>query len=144
MEYDNQEKSIPELELNEEGKSNLSSIAQWGYINAIVGFISLGLTIVNAFAANSRSGNGAKGANTLSVFITVVISLILNITLIGAASYLKKGLNGLDQGYFNLGMLKLASYFKIFGIIMIIALVIVSLAILLFLFSGAGATGGIK
>lgn len=139
---DNQQNSLFELDLNDEGKANLSSIAQWGYINAVVGFISAGLTLVSAFASGAR--NSETGGNILTVFVSISISLLLNITLVNAAVNLKKGVNDSDQGYFNLGMLKLASYFKILGILLIIVLVIVFLAMLILLLASPGATSGIK
>ena len=138
----NQEKSIFELGLTDEGKSNFSSIAQWASINAIVGFVGLGLTLLSTFMASSRLNGAANTGNMITVFFTIVISLLLNITLIGAANNLKKGLTGSDQGYFNTGMLKMASYFKILGILMIIVLAIVALAMLVVIM--AGASGGFK
>ena len=138
---DNQQNSILELGLNEEAKANLTSIAQWGYINAVAGFISMGLTLVKAFAAGPAGG---QGGNILTVFITIAISLMLNITLLSAATNLKRGLIGADQGYFNLGMLKLASYFKILGILLIVILAIVFLAMLGMLVVGAAARGGMR
>jgi len=65
--------------------------------------------------------------------ITAVISLLLNITLFQAASNLKKGLVQTDQNFFGVGLAKLATYFKIIGVIIIIILVFV---VLLFLLGG--------
>jgi ABC-type multidrug transport system permease subunit len=92
--------------------------------------------------ASSRVGKAEAGGGILTILITIIISLLLNITLIAAANNLKKGLTGSDQGYFNLGMLKMASYFKILGILMIVILVFFALAMLVVIM--AGASGGFK
>ena len=138
----NQEKSMFELGLTEEGKSNFSSIAQWASINAIVGFVGIGMTILSSYMASSRLEGAAKTGNMITVFFTIIISLLLNVTLIGAANNLKKGLTGSDQGYFNTGMLKMASYFKIMGILMIIVLALFALMLIIGIM--AGAMGGFK
>ncbi|MFT3908213.1 MAG: hypothetical protein QM737_02210 [Ferruginibacter sp.] len=138
----NQEKSIFELGFTDEGKSNFSSIAQWASINAIIGFVGIGMTVLSSFMASSRLVGAAKTANMITVFFTIVISLLLNITLIGAANNLKKGLIGSDQGYFNLGMMKMASYFKIIGILMIVCLSFFTLMMIIGIM--AGAMGGFK
>ena len=74
-------------------------------------------------------GSGGK-ENSLAVNIVVIgVSLFINITLFAAAKNLKLGLDNNDQGYFNLGLAKLATYFKIIGIILLIVLIIFGIAI---------------
>jgi len=140
---ESQQKSIFELGLTDEGKSSYASIAQWALISAIVGFASLGVSIFSALKAISKvNGQNAAvaGGTFFTILITLVISLLLNITLINASNHLKKGLAFSDQGYFNTGLLKLTSYFKIVGILMIILLVIFALVILFVLIAGASGT----
>lgn len=141
---ENQQNSIFELGLTDEGRSSFSSISQWALINAIVGFVSLGVSVVTTVMSASklsRFNGAAAGSTFITVLITVLISLLLNITLISAANQLKKGLALSDQGYFNTGLLKLTTYFKIVGILMIIVLVIFVLVLLVVLI--AGASGGL-
>lgn len=125
-----------ELSLDEESKSNLSGIGQWAFINALVGFISLGVSILAAIIASNKP-NAQNSLGTL--VITVSVSLLLNITLFSASSHLKKGLADADQGKFNIGITKLASYFRILGIIIIILLAIFLLALIVGIMSGIGS-----
>jgi len=58
--------------------------------------------------------------------------------LLQAATNIKKGVTQSDQGFFGLGISKLASYFKITGILTIIFLVFMVLAILVIMITGTG------
>lgn len=135
-----QDKSIFEFNIDEEGKSHLGGIAQWANINAIVGFAGLALSVISSVVAYSRYGSLGSvtgGSNMMGLIITVAISLVLNITLLAAATNLKKGLDQTDQGLFELGLTKFTTYFKILGILLIIALVIFVLVLLIVLIAGA-------
>lgn len=133
-------KSIFELELNEEGKTQFAGIAQWCYFNAIASLVSLVVSVLGAVILISKLGEDESSqvaSTATSTLFSVVIALLLNITLLSSANNLKKGLAGADQGTFNLGMAKLATYFRILGIITIIALVVVVLALLIVMLAGA-------
>jgi hypothetical protein len=131
--------SIFDLNIDEEGKSHLATIAQWANINAIVGFISIGTTIIS-FAINiSRYGSGAV-SGILGSLITLAITLLLNITLFDAAKNIKKGVELTEQGQFTFGLTRLAGYFKIVGILTIIVLVIFFFALLFVILMGAGSS----
>jgi hypothetical protein len=131
--------TIFDLTIDEEGKSHLSSIAHWANINAIVGFISIGVIIIS-FAINiSRYGSGAV-SGILGALITLGITFLLNITLFNAAKNIKNGVELTEQGQFTFGLTKLAGYFKIVGILTIIVLVIFFFALLFGLLLGAGST----
>lgn len=136
-----QDKSIFEVDIDEEGKSQFSTIAQWANINAIVGFVSLGLTVISTIMAIGKVGSSA-GSGMFSLIISVAISLALNITLLAAATNIKKGIEQTDQGHFALGLNKMATYFKILGILTIVVLVIITLALLVVLVAGVG--GGFR
>ncbi|HPH84602.1 MAG TPA: DUF5362 family protein [Ferruginibacter sp.] len=132
--------SIFELEINEEGKSQLRGIAQWGYVNALVSIISLGISIVTSVMLVSRLGENDTSllaSTVISTLLIVIVSLLLNLTLMAAANNIKKGLAGSDQGTFNVGLGKLTTYFRILGILTIIGLVILFLAIVIGLLAGA-------
>ena len=142
---DTQDKSIFGLDIDDEGKSHLSAIAQWANINAITGFVALGvslLTLVITFnRASSYLSSGASAAAAPGIFsfiIGLVISLALNITLLAAASNIKKGVEQVNQGLFGIGLTKLATYFKILGIITIVVLAFAGLAFLIAIVAGAG------
>jgi hypothetical protein len=142
-----QDTSIFEFNIDEETKSHLNGIAQWAKVNAIVGFVALGISVITTFIGigkiSSLSGSGSAfvGSAMLGIFISVIISLLLNITLISAASYLKKAVENTDQGSFEAGITKLAAYFKILGILFIIVLVIFVLALLVGIIVGATKSG---
>jgi hypothetical protein len=136
---------LPELSLQENSKTNIASVAQWAFISAIVGFISLAISAYNTFSIKAPDlgdptlNNTNQGGRIFGFLVTAGISLLLNITLLNAASNIKKGLTTTDQGHFNYGMSKLATYFQITGILLIIALVIVALAVLIIFMAGFGA-----
>lgn len=128
------DKSIFDLNLDEESKSHLNGIAQWANINAIVSFIGLGISIISSVVALgqvSRYSSGAAGGGVSTLFITVGISLLLNVLLFTSATNIKKGLEQNNQAFFNVGITKLATYFKVVGILAIISIVLI---VLLFLF----------
>jgi hypothetical protein len=137
-----QDTSIFGLDIDDEGKSQLSAIAQWANINAIVAFASLGLSLISTVMAFSNASRylttESAGSGIVGLLVSLVISLVLNITLIAAASNIKKGIDQANQGLFGIGLTKLASYFKIVGILTIIVLVFVGLALLVTIMVGAG------
>jgi hypothetical protein len=129
--------------INEESKLHLTGIAQWANLYAIVSFVSLGLSFISIFvsyAKLSKYGYGATGSivSTLgSVIVTTAISLLLNITLFNAAKFIKMGVLGNDQSAFAMGISKLNTYFKIYGILVIIMLVFFGLFLIAGLLIGA-------
>lgn len=131
--------TIFDLTIDDEGKSHLSTIAQWANINAIVGFASIGVTIISFIISISKYGSGAV-SGILGSLITLGITFLLNITLFNAAKNIKNGVDLTEQGQFTFGLTKLAGYFKIVGILTIIVLVIFFFALLLSLLMGAGST----
>ncbi len=141
MENDQLQNNLFELQLDEEGRSNFSAIAQWTFMNALISLISLGITIVATFVGSSKlnTNDESAGGSFMTILISAVVTLLLNITLINASGQLKKGLALSDQGYFNNGMAKLASYFKIVGILMICFLVLFIVVMLFLLVAGSGA-----
>ena len=141
----NPNSSIFDFNIDEESKSNLSSIARWANINAIVGFTGIGISVLGSVIGmvkiSSYGGGSSFTSGFFGVFIGLILSLALNITLIYAAINIKKGLSLSNQQYFVTGLTKLATYFKIFGILMIIALVVVVLAVLVISMVGGFGRG---
>ncbi len=134
MENNNDKSIFDDFSVNEGTKSQLNGIAQWANINAIVGFASLAISVISTIIAATTYGNVGS---LFGLFITAGISLLLNITLFQASANIKKGVAMPDQGFFEQGVNKLGSYFKITGIITIIALVIMVLAFLVALLAGS-------
>ena len=138
-----QDTSIFGLDIDDDGKAQLSAIAQWANINAIVAFTLLAVSIISTIVTYARlsryiTSDVAATPGVFSLVIGIVISLLLNITLIAAATNIKKGIDQSNQGLFGIGLAKLASYFKIMGILTIIVLVIFGLALLVGIMLGAG------
>ena len=118
--------------VSEDAKGNLATIAQWINISAIVSFVSLAISTLQLIIRFTKAKAGFYQKPGLGDIFTQVIiiavSLLLSITLFNAAKYLKTGLVTSDQSYFNLGIRNLNSYFKIYGVLTIVMLVIFVLA----------------
>ncbi len=126
-----------EAEVTEDAKEQLDAIGKWSVYSAVIGFTSLGLTIISTVATLNKvseygAGMGA-GAGLFQTFFITALSLLLNITLYTAGNNIRKGVLNADQGFFNAGLQKLNNYFKILGILLIIVL---SIFLLAFVFGG--------
>jgi Family of unknown function (DUF5362) len=131
--------TIFDLTIDDEGKSHLSTIAQWANINAIVGFISIGVTIISSAIDVYRYHNWSF-SGILGSLIALGITFLLNSTLFNAAKNIKSGVELTEQGQFTFGLTKLAGYFKIVGVLTIIVLVIFFFALLFGVLMGAGSS----
>jgi hypothetical protein len=131
--------TIFDLNIDEQGKSHLAAIAQWANINAIVGFASIGVAVISS-AINLYWYHNWSFSDILGSIFTLGITFLLNITLFNAAKNIKSGVELTKQAQFTFGLTKLAGYFKIVGILTIIALVIIFIALLFGLLMGAGST----
>jgi hypothetical protein len=132
-----QQNSIFNFSFDETSKDHIKTISQWAAINAILAFVGLVLDIVQFiilsnglyrrasifdFQYGSRSG--------LTLFFQVIISVLLNVFLYNASIQLKKGINGMDNGILTKGFGSLRTYYKIYGIILIVVMVLGLLGII--------------
>ncbi len=137
-------KSIFNLQVTPETSTAISGLSQWVTINAILGFATAGFTVISTYINISRisgayRGNGEQaGSLIFGAIITISISLVLNITLFAAGKFLKSAAENADQTAFGAGVGKLAAYFKIFGILIIIVCSLCLIAFLGVLAMGAG------
>jgi Family of unknown function (DUF5362) len=125
METVNDQINVFELGVNEEAKEHLGGISLWMQVNAITAFISMAVSLISAimaFVQLSSYGSNSGAPALAGALIMAIISVAINILLIQAAGNIKKGLARSEQGYFNLGLSKMATYFKVMGILIIIAL----------------------
>ncbi len=134
--------NLLELKVDEETKSHIIGIAQWANVTAIIALVNLMLSVVSTIYIVGRTRSYVAGdtaaLGVVKLLITVTISLLLNLNLLAAARNLKIGIQTGDQGFFDLGLRKLATYFKIIGIILIVALaIIVLIFICVLLFSAS-------
>lgn len=140
----NPNSSIFEFNLDEESRSNLSSLTQWINLNAITGLISAGVSVIafvvtlnrlSSFGSTAAAGPGISG-----MVLGLAISLLLNILLLMSATNLKKGLDNSSQFHFTTGLTKLATYFKVVGILAIVAITFFTLALVVVMVA-AGSRG---
>ncbi len=132
------EGDLYEATLNEEGHTALNGVSQWALIAAMVGLISLAINIVVLVINIVRVATPGAASAVFGTFITTAISLLLNLTLLAAAQKIRLGLDQADQEQFLLGLGKLTSYFKILGILTIIAIALFGLAaIVVAIFAGS-------
>jgi Family of unknown function (DUF5362) len=129
--------------MDEGTKNNFSSLAQLINITTIIGFVSIGITlIILIFGLNKMSEYSMGSANNYQVVVNIfvlIFSLILNFMLFNAAKNLKLGTDNDDQGSFNVGLSKLASYYKIIGILTLVALGIVAILMVFGMLFGAAS-----
>lgn len=121
-----------EAEVTGETKEQLDAIGRWATYSAIVGFITLGLSVISIIVnlnKVSQYGTGMGSSGILQSFLVSIFTLLINIILYLAGMNIKKGISTGDQGFFNLGLRKLNNYFKILGILMIIVMSIILLAV---------------
>ncbi|MFN8252671.1 MAG: hypothetical protein U0V75_12415 [Ferruginibacter sp.] len=139
MEFTQQQDNtiFDEFTINEEAKAHITDIARWANLNAILGLFSLVMSVFSSVMAIIKmlqlngSSNAAIMAGTLiSLLVTIGITLLMNIVLLQAAANMKKGVQRNDQGLFSAGTGKLATYFRVFAIVLIIAMVIIVLVLL--------------
>ena len=130
----------PQAELNDEGLSELSQLTQWARWNAILSLLAMVCSFsMNLYTAVKFPEAPDAIASFTMAILSALLSLLLNTTLLSATGKLKTSLEGYNQELFNMGLAKLTRYFKITGILTIIALVFIIFAIIIGL--SAIATG---
>lgn len=133
-----QDKSLFELQIDEEGIGHLSEMARWAKFLSIVGFILCGLFVMGAVLAASmtsgwysypNSGNLIRqtvGYSSLLVsLLYIVISLLYFFPLLYLYNFSTKmqaALRNNDQQNLNTSLDNLRSCFKFVGILTIIIL----------------------
>ena len=139
MEFTQQQDNtiFDEFTINEEAKAHITDIARWANLNAILGLFSLVMSVFSSVMAIIKMRQLNGGANTaimagtlISLLVTIGITLLMNIVLLQAAANMKKGVQCNDQGLFCAGTSKLATYFRVFAIVLIIAMVVIVLVLL--------------
>ena len=130
-----------ELQLDQPSINYLNEAARWSRFLAIIGFIYCGLMVVfglffGTFMARmmpvmGESGMTAAGGSFLGVFI-ILVSMIMffpALYLWNFSSKMRKALNSNDQPLLSESLKNLKSFFKFYGIILIVALSIYALAL---------------
>lgn len=141
---ENTNKSLFDINFDENVKQSLKGAATWGGIAAIASIIVSILGVVNYFIERgklSKYGGGgyeavrvqqaAEAGGFVSVAITLIIGIILFVFLSKFSRKAKSGVDASDQYLINEGLGSLATYFKFIGILFIIVIVIFGLALLI-------------
>jgi hypothetical protein len=150
MESQNQLDSFFKISFDDNAREQLKTIALWAKICAICAFVSYAIALVVAFLGKTRTtafgdenavvASTTKVAAIAGAVISAVIGYAINYFLYRFATDAKKGLDSIDQVKLNEGLINLKTYFKILGIIVLIALIICGLVILVGIFGSIGKT----
>jgi hypothetical protein len=131
---------LSDLSFDEAARSHVRAAATWARIVAIVAFISYAINLLVAFAgttpqleeaSSAFGGSASRTSQIAGTLITVIIGVIINLFLLRFANNAKEAVDKLSQGSLENGFNALSVYFKILGILLIIAMVFVVLAMLL-------------
>jgi pilus assembly protein TadC len=117
---------IPTLEVSPKLKSDLREAAVWARIIAILALCSSALSLIVSF----------RRGMIFFALISAAISVFIYLYLLRFGSQVRKGLDTNDQQSLNDGLRNLNTYYKILGVILVIAIVICVLA---FIFLALGA-----
>jgi hypothetical protein len=109
-----------ELQVTPKLKQDLAAAANWGFITAIVGMISAGLSFLLSVSRGMVAGS----------ILNVAIAVLIYIFLLQFGRKTKQALQTNDQGLFLEALKSLQTYFKILGILLIVALSIFVIMVL--------------
>lgn len=128
--------SILGMEVEPQGRANLTEVARWGKFLAIVGYVFMGIFVLmlafawnsfmNAFTGSYPDPYSSSIMSASSGFFLVIIVLFLGIFftllffLLRGATRIKTGLRDNDQAVFNSGLANLRNYFIMFGVLSIL------------------------
>jgi uncharacterized membrane protein SpoIIM required for sporulation len=149
MENYDQDNSFLKVTFDDNAREQLKTIALWAKICALCAFVSYAIALIVAFFGRTRTAafggdenavvtSTAKVTAIAGAIISAAIGFAINYFLYRFATDTKKGLDGIDQVKLNEGLVNLKTYFKILGIILLIALIICGL---LFLAGIVGSVG---
>lgn len=144
MEEQNQLDNFFNLSFDAAARAQLKRVALWAKICSICAFVgyalSLAITILNqvnhtdyaleaeGFSIRASLGSGGSPGSTA---VVIIIGGILNYFLYRFAVAATQGVGAMDTVKLNEGLSSLRTYFKIFGILMLIILVVGGLAIII-------------
>ena len=141
---ENNNKSLFDINFDENVKQNLKGAAKWGGIAAIVSLVGSILGLVNYFVEKGKTpkyvGSGYESIRVqqatdaggfVSVAITLIIGIILFVFLNRFSRKAKSGVDTSDQYLINEGLGSLSTYFKFIGVLLIILIVLFGLALLI-------------
>lgn len=143
----------PQLILGPEAQSYLREAGKWANFLGILGFIFCGIILIISFSiggtmarlADTAPGPMATILAGMSGFITVVYILIdviyffFSLYLYQFGNRIKQGIIFTDNNHVTIALGKLKSFFKLWGILTIVALCLYALTIIIVIVVGVGA-----
>jgi hypothetical protein len=146
-----QSSNLFELQLDQPSINYLNEAARWSRFLSIIGFIYCGLMVLvglffgsvmgRIIPAGVDSGMSVIGSGFIGVFI-VIMSLIMffpALYLWNFSSKIRRALNNNDQPLLTEALKNLKSFFKFYGILLIVVLSLYALAVI---FAIIGAIAG--
>ncbi len=141
MENQDNSQSLFDLRFDENLKQSLRGAATWGGIAAIFSISGSIFGIINYFVQRSKLKNydlggfgemqmRSQSGNFVGVLIGLIIGIFLFYFLNRFSRSTKAGLDTNDSGSVRDGLANLSTYFKVLGVLIIIAIVFFSLALL--------------
>jgi len=140
---ENQLDNIFKVSFDDNSREHLKTISIWAKICAVCAFIGYAIALVSAFLGKTQSstfGNESglttvspfsKGSAIAGALVVAIIGIAINYFLYKFAVDTNEGVSNIDQQKLNDGLRNLKTYYKIFGIILIICL---SIGVLAFIF----------
>jgi hypothetical protein len=137
-----QSSNLFELQIDQPSINYLSETARWGRFLSIIGFIGCGLMVITGLffgnlITSMMSGLGDSGMTSAwSVFFSsfiVITSLIMffpSLYLFNFSSKMRKAINNNDQPTLTESLKNLKSFFKFWGILLIVYLSFYALALI--------------
>jgi ABC-type dipeptide/oligopeptide/nickel transport system permease component len=137
-----QSSDLFELQIDQPSINYLSETARWSRFLAIIGFIGCGLMVIvglffGSEIARNMPGMGDSGmtaaVGVFFSFFVIFTSLIMffpSLYLFNFSSKMRKALNNNDQPTLTDSLKNLKSFFKFWGILLIVYLSIYALAII--------------
>ena len=129
--------TIFNFSFDETSKEEMKGISQWGKINAVISLVMLLLNIIqfimasgSAYRRSPAIFSGFQGNNGLTLMIQVVVSVLLNVTLYTASVQMRRAIDDLNPGLMTRSLSGLRNYYKIYGIVLIVCLILGLLAVL--------------
>lgn len=123
---DNSEKdnSLLSVFITDSARNKLETICTWSKVAAVIGFVSLGISVLsNLINFNALSYYGKFYLT--SQLISMAISFFLNLFLIQFSNNLRHALNNDDQQTLTEAAAKLKAYLRMLGILFLVSTIVI-------------------
>ena len=142
MENSQADSSLFEFQYDEELKNSLQGAANWAGMAALISFASSILGMVNFFVQRAKMqaiyrqyteygiSEPSMGGGLISAMISFVIGVLLFVFLLKFTKKTKQGLETNETYLISEGLSGLSVYFRIIGIVLIIAIIFILLGLL--------------